>query len=378
MGIEIVVIDHHTAKTGDVVSWENISIPLYGSREEFFEGVSSFLHQRYDLVYGDQDPDGAMASAIYALGKEQVPDIVCMRGDLDSGRLAALEERGVEKVLCLDWFGIYDSDLSEAKRVTLLNPVYSGLPHELCATQIVYESMRPSIDPALQETAMTLAAIGIVSDYCVGEAHHIIRELATGHPDLFADVITLLDNGQLTRYSVFRTGFDSLSDMAWAPYIFDGDRGAEKMISLIAEHSPFTVRDLFSGSENPAARYLHEQGMRLQEVLAKEWKHLEKTAEIDDTFIIFEPLSQSKGLVQKFSSKVADRNPGKVVMVRIEMEPGTYKYSLRRRDLDVDLGSIVKEMGVGGGIPPAAGCTVEDSGRFEKAFRERVLSVLDN
>ncbi len=92
--------------------------------------------------------------------------------------------------------------------------------------------------------------------------------------------------------------------------------------------------------------------------------------------LVYEPLSDSRGLVQKFSSIVADENADSIILVRIRLEDGRYKYSLRRRDIDVDLGALVAEMRVGGGIPPAAGCTVDNPEQFEQDFKERVLKLL--
>ncbi len=383
IGIQVVVIDHHTAKKDKVLGWDNITIPITtgGSpaeqREEFFEHARGYLQEPFDHVFADQDPDGAMAAAIYCLHQHTRPNISCMRGSLDSGKLRELEGHGVKRVLCPDWFGVYDSDLSAAESVVLLNPAYSGLPHELCATHIIYEAVRPLLRPSMAETALALAAIGIVSDYCVDEAHHILRELCGLYPGYFGDALDMLDAGTLTRHSVFDTMFNGLSDMAWAPYILNGDKGSEEMVRLIAEHAPFTAQDLILGNRsNPAVAYMKDKWDEFTLMLNEEEAHFDETARFDSPLIIYEPKSPSKGLVQKFSSKVADRHPGNIIMVRTPIDGGTYKYSLRRRDVDIDLGALVTEMGVGGGIPPAAGCTVDDPAAFERDFKKRVKKIL--
>lgn len=372
MGIELVVIDHHEPRGPSPEAMEEYHIPTAEDREAFFGIVSDCLEQPFDLVFADQDPDGSLAAAIYGLSAERRPDITCMRGDFDSAALKTLESEGVKRVLCLDWYGVYTSDLSAAERVTVLNPLFSGLPSTLCTTHIVYEAVRQSIGSASADTALALAAIGIASDYCTESALGLFKEIAYGYPEYFKDVLQLLRKGELDKYTVFGTRFRELSEMVWAPYILNGSEGSEKMVNAILDNGTFGIGGMLRGSRNPAVVYMRGEWEKFQELIEAEWVYFDATAEIEPPFIVYEPReTRYAGIVQKFSSMVADKYEDSIVMARVPVEGGT-KYSFRRRRFDIDLGGILKEMGVGGGHPEAAGCIVPDAGEFEGEFKKRV------
>ena len=159
--------------------------------------------------------------------------------------------------------------------------------------------------------------------------------------------------------------------MAWAPYILQGDQGAEEMVRVLVQNPGYSVAGFLRGSRNPAVKFLRSQWAEFTALLREERQHFERTARFDAPLIIYQPKSPLKGLVQKFSSILADEHADSVVLVKTPLD-GKWKYSLRRRNLELDLGAIVKEMGVGGGIPPAAGCTTDNPEGFEQEFGERV------
>ncbi len=99
MGIEIVVVDHHTARESEMHGLENVRMPAAEDNGGFIELVREYLRHSYGLVLGDQDHDGAMAAAIYALSRDEPQNIKCMRGDLDTEQLQAYEAEGITRIL---------------------------------------------------------------------------------------------------------------------------------------------------------------------------------------------------------------------------------------------------------------------------------------
>ena len=365
MTIDLVVLDHHTARVQDLPA----SVFLSKTPDEgaFYDLCQDYLLEEYDLVLADQDPDGSMAAALYLLGTGESPRLASMRGDLTAAKLAEYEQQGIKRILALDWYSVYTSDLGAAS-VTVLNPVISGMPHTVCATQMVYEALFPFAE---EESALALAAMGIVSDYGTESALPLFREIARLHPKHFGDLADLVSRGTLDRYTAFDTRLKDLSEMAWAPYILQGDQGAEEMVRVLVQNPGYSVAGFLRGSRNPAVKFLRSQWAEFTALLREERQHFERTARFDAPLIIYQPKSPLKGLVQKFSSILADEHADSVVLVKTPLD-GKWKYSLRRRNLELDLGAIVKEMGVGGGIPPAAGCTTDNPEGFEQEFGERV------
>ncbi len=377
MGIELVVIDHHAPKNnGRTYNVENLTIPIADDREEFIGMVRDYLTDSYDLILADQDPDGSIATAIYGLSTDNVPEIHCIGGELNARDLRKMEKDGIKKVLCMDWHDVYYSDLSEADSVTVLNPVFSGLSHTVCTTQNVYEAVRPNLKNGSKDSALALATIGIASDYCTTEpSHYLFQELAEQNSEDFDDVLKLLTRKKLNEYSIFDTEFKKLSEMMWAPYIFEGSSGSEEMIKHIIDNPGFSVGGLLRGSRNAAVRYIREQWEYWLDEVDAEWVFFEATAIEDGDLIIYEPRNlEYLGFVQKFSSMIADEYDDKVVLVRIPQGKGT-KYSLRRRKYDIDLGEMLAEMGYSGGHPEAAGCIVQDPKVFEEEIKRHVASA---
>ena len=255
MGIELVVVDHHEPRASSEGK-ENYFIPTATDKDMFMGMVSEYLRMPYDRVFADKNPDGSIASAIYGLSAETRPDITCMRGSLDSASLKRLERQGVKRVLALGWDEVYSTDVSAAERVVVLNPLFSELPSTLCTTHIVYEAVRQFIGSESADTALALAAIGIVSDYCTGSALGLFKEIAYEYPEYFKDVLQLLRKGELDQYSVFGTRFKELSEMVWSPYILNGSEGSEKMINAIIDNGTFGVGGMLRGSRNPAVVYM--------------------------------------------------------------------------------------------------------------------------
>ncbi len=371
MGIELVVVDHHEPRASSEGK-ENYFIPTATDKDMFMGMVSEYLRMPYDRVFADKNPDGSIASAIYGLSAETRPDITCMRGSLDSASLKRLERQGVKRVLALGWDEVYSIDVSAAERVVVLNPLFSELPSTLCTTHIVYEAVRQFIGSESADTALALAAIGIVSDYCTGSALGLFKEIAYEYPEYFKDVLQLLRKGELDQYSVFGTRFKELSEMVWSPYILNGSEGSEKMINAIIDNGTFGVGGMLRGSRNPAVVYMRGEWEKFQELIEAEWVYFEATAAMDSPFIVYEPReTKYAGIVQKFSSMVADKYEDSIVMARVPVEGGT-KYSIRRRKSDIDLGALLADMGHSGGHPEAAGCVVPDAEEFEEKFKKRV------
>ncbi|MCH8286725.1 DHH family phosphoesterase, partial [candidate division KSB1 bacterium] len=84
------------------------------------------------------------------------------------------------------------------------------------------------------------------------------------------------------------------------------------------------------------------------------------------------PRYQSENFIREFSNVIKDRNIDSIIMMKVPVKNNRFKYSIRRGELEIDLGGILEAMGVGGGNPFAAGCTVKNPDSFEIAFLKKV------
>jgi hypothetical protein len=366
--VTLIVIDHHHS---DFVDKDKVEIPTFATEEEFIEYLEPFLQRDYDLLLSDADPDGYLSATLYCLNKGiEEPNYKCFRVPITKEHLQIYEKNGVQSIIAFDWFPLYGTDASLFDRVILLNPRYSKLFENTSSTELVYRAS------ANKTTFMKdLNAIGVVSDYGMTSGMNTVLDTIARYPVLLNDIKTLADENKINRYNVFQSKFAALSEMYWAPYIIDGEEGANELVRCLTSAQPFTYWDLFNYAHHPAIEYLrkmyHKYQRMEQEELARYQTHKKEVGNV----IIYEPKSSSPGFIQKFSSNLCNDIRGKVFLLKIKIN-GRTKYSGRQHGLLIDLGKIFEELGIGGGHPQASGGMTDDPEGFESAFIERVKTEL--
>jgi nanoRNase/pAp phosphatase (c-di-AMP/oligoRNAs hydrolase) len=91
--------------------------------------------------------------------------------------------------------------------------------------------------------------------------------------------------------------------------------------------------------------------------------------------ILYSPHYQSENLIRELSNIIKDNNIESVIMMKVPAGNNMMKYSIRRGELEIDLGTLLKDMDVGGGNPYAAGCIVRNHEKFEKEFFKRLADL---
>ena len=369
--VTLVVIDHHRS---DYLDKSHVEIPTFASEDEFITAVARHVQNDYDLLLSDADPDGYLSALIFALSKGTRGaqyQYRCYRVPLTKEIIDIFHNNGITTIIAFDWFPIYACDLSIFDRVVLLNPTYSKLFEHTSTSELVYRALAHKTD-----FMEDLNAIGVVCDYGVQSGAKTIERTIARYPKIFASLLEPAQTGKLNRYNVYESPFSELTEMYWAPYIVNGERGAQELVSLILANEPFTFADLFNYSHHPVVKYIRGMHAKLSEMLRSEQGRYHDKKIENGAVIIYEPAVNSPGFVQKFSSMLCQHTIGKVFMIKTKIN-GNTKYSVRHRGLHLDLGRILHEMGVGGGHPEAAGALVKDPEGFELAFIERVKNELN-
>ena len=178
-----------------------------------------------------------------------------------------------------------------------------------------------------------------------------------------------------------------LTDMLWAPYVLEGEQGTTELVYTLLQNPSFTYNEIFSPSQNPAVIYLQEKLNEYQHIMEKEIQRFEKKKTVKDIFLIYEPEGSELRLSSKLSSILCDLNPDHIIIFRTRSSSikGSYKYSLRRGNLKVNLAKIAEETAKkfppaqGGGHPEAAGAyNITDAEAFEEEFMEATKRELRN
>ncbi|MFH0961426.1 MAG: hypothetical protein V1820_01965 [archaeon] len=404
MAINVTIIDHHRTGGRELKKeWapsEGFSVPELADdsavREKVWEHIDP-ERNRPDLVIGDTDPDGLSSLALYSLlfsPPSERPRMVSTRRNLDSGWLSGLGLTGDGRILEFDRYMIYYTNYSKPPgffgKVTLLNPTVSGMSDRFCGTNIVYQAVLPHIPENLRETALTVAAIGVASDYGASspQGDAVLREFAGEYADCVPKLSALFERGgKVTDQQVMATEMGRLSDIFWAPLVITGDDGSYKSAGLIADNPGFSVRDLLrnEGSGNPAVAHFRQYEQLLEAEMRRELASFGRNAKFvhdpanPDEGIIFHVMeSQYPLLGSLISTRVSDKFPGYVVAWGNWRPDGTLGYSLRRQvdsRTGVNLGAIASEMGFGGGSPSGAGARgITDRETFETEFARRVYA----
>ncbi|GEM_PF-5293158 len=370
--MELIVVNHHQS-SHDFSQLPNARVIKGRTVKEFYRNAKEVLDQDVDMVISDQDPDGLTSIIVYGL-QHKIKNIRCTRNVLTKEDVQRLEADGIEKILALDWYPFRTSALDAFEKVYFIIPQYSGLPN-VNSSEIVFQSLDPE-----NSFARDMSAIGTVCDYLVETAMEKIVTVVHNYPTLFFDLLPLLKENEITRYNVFESRFKELSYMFWAPFVLEGEEGCVKFLQVITSSPPFGLDELFLESPHPAVNYLQKGLDKLQALFNEELQHFEAEKKTMGDVIVYQPKSEGN-ITAFFANNITNSYADNILMIKTpnKENPQKWKYSIRRRNLDINIGLVLEEMQAGetrGGHPEAAGVTgVKDTDKFEYDFLKRIESM---
>ena len=371
MSITATIIDHHKIPVPEFIHLPQVNIVMGYDQENYFENVQPYVNTDYELVFSDENPDALFAAMIYLLSRPSPLAYTCFTRELKAAECGKITAAGVQNVVIFNCLNIYHSDTDLLSPITLINPHESGLSN-ISASQIVYKAVE-NPTPFMRD----LAAIAVVMDYTMDESFETIVEVVSAYPETFADLQERIKNITLNKYNVHQSAFGELTALYSAPSILYGTKGGEELVDRLVNNLPYTIPELLSGSApNETISYLHQCAGEYKAILASEHKRFESEKLIKRSVIIYSPQYQSENFVREFANIIKDNNVNSIVMMKMQTKTNQYKYSIRRGELNIDLGALLEEMRVGGGNPFAAGCTVGSPDEFEKGFLKKVDEIL--
>jgi len=369
--MNLTILDHHNDPDSQIIHRDNVKIIFAHDQETFYQNVGEFINKEYDLVLIDQNHDSFITGIIHLLQRGKKAKFRCSSDALKKSYIEELKNEGIENILSINSRRIYGSDLDEFESIILINPHETGLSNISCC-QILYSSLSDK-----NEFSRDLSGIGITSDYTLDEGYSIIIEILKSYNDIFPDLMQRASELSLNKYNIMDSEFGKLSQMFWAPCVLEQEKGVEELVHAIISNPAFSYRELLSAHKTQSICYLCEKWEQFKKILEKEKKTFVKNKTEEGKFIIYEPEYKSENFIREFSNIIKNENIDKIVIIKTEVEEGKIKYSVRRGEIEVDLGNILKELGFGGGNPFAAGCTVEKEDNFEEKFVEKVKGIIE-
>ena len=369
--MNLTIFDHHKDPDTPIIHRSNVRIIFANTTDDYYPTVHEFLNKPFDYILVDQDHDSMITGILHLLSIEEKPDYKCFSGALKKNFIQKSMDDGKSNIISFNSLRVYNSDLDEFDTITLINPHETGMPNISCC-QILYKAMGKS-----ETLWRDLAGIGITSDYTLEEGYDIIIEILKAYKNIFPDLTKRAIELSLNKYNILDSAFGNISQMLWAPVVLENEEGVEEIIRIIVENPEFTYADLLEKSENPVSQYLHRQWEKYSEILEKEKELFSSNKVEDGKFVIYEPEYKSTNFIREFSNMVKDENIDKIIIMKTKAGEGKLKYSIRRGELNVDLGMTLKNMGKGGGNPFAAGCTVNIDDNFEEEFIANVKPLIE-
>jgi len=368
--MDLTIFNHHKEADPDFLKRNNLKIIFANNQDEFYQNLQEIFSHDYDYVLLDQNHDSFLTSIIYLLHKKNDIRFKCFSSPLSKAYIENLKGEGVKHLLSINSRNSYNSDFNEFETITLVNPHETGLSNISCC-QILFNSLSERDD-----FSRDLTGIGIISDYTLEEGYEIIVDILKSYQDIFPELLKRVAEISLNKYNIHDSVFGELSRMFWAPCVLEEAQGVENLVQKITENPGFTYRDLLEGSKNPSVQFICEQWDKHKKILEKERNVFIKKRIEEGNFLIYEPEYKSENFVREFSNIIKDKNIDKIVIMKTDIGEGKTKYSIRRGELEVDLGAILRDLGMGGGNPFAAGCTVGKDENFEEKFIEAVNKVI--
>ena len=366
MSFQVTLLDHHIIPDSRFVHNSKVKVVLGYDQDNYYQNTAEYLNKKFDFIFLDENPDAMLSAAIYLLSQDKKPQFKCLPRDLKEKDFDKLKTGGKKNILIFNCLKAYFSNFGSVDEIILINPHESGLQN-ISASEIIYKTIKEPT-PFMRD----LASISIILDYTLDEAFETVLEAVNAYPDIFADILEKIKNLTLNKYNIHDSEFSILTSMFRAPSILYGIKGVDQLIDYLLKNDSFTLKDMLNGSANETIKYLKDCSTKYLSIIDDELKFLDEEKKIHGKVMIYTPHFHSENFIREFSNLVKDRNIDSIVMFKTPTKDNKTKYSVRRGELNVNLGKILSDMGVGGGNPFAAGCTVDNGEEFEKEFLYKI------
>lgn len=366
MGINLTIIDHHILPNASFIHNPKVKMVFGYDQENYFKNIKEHIDRDFDYVFFDENPDAFISASLYLKSREKRPMFKCLPRALNKKDFGKLESAGLKDVVSFNCLWIYESDIDYVDSVTLVNPHESGLEN-ISASHMMYKTLSATTD-----FMRDLAGIAVVMDYTLDAAFDLIFSIVKAYPELFKDVAERIENITLNKYNLQDTKFGDITAMMRAPSILYGVKGVDNLVEFLVQGKPFTMNDLMDNDPETGTGYLRDTHEKYVSIFEEEMELFEKEKTVQDVVVSYAPHFHSQNFVREFANRIKDRNIDSIIVIKTPTADKRTKFSIRRGELNIDLGKTLEEMGVGGGNPFAAGCTVDDAAEFEKAFMRKV------
>jgi len=369
---DLIVVDHHPK---EFKFPSNVTIIKGENYEEFYKNARPYVEQKVDYIIADEDPDGYLSTALYLLHQKDCSDIkyTFHRGG-DLQEILDLLHNGVKKIMVLDWFQIYNLDLSHFDNVVIINPHFAGLKPFVNTSELLLLSF--SSYTVFEED---LSALASICDACVEVVPETMAHIMDRYKGVLPEANRLFHEGKLDRFHIHETGLEILKDMVWS--VTFKEEGPLKLVKKIIAGNFFTFSDLVKGSSQSAIAFMNSCYKRAYLIISNEIKRFEEQKRpLNSLIFVYEPAIKDPIYLSQFATKISFLHQDHFILITSKQRNGLYKYSLRfnNDNIEIDLGKLIDKLAAsgldirGGGHSRAASCYVRDQDEFEQAFLKEV------
>ena len=297
------------------------------------------LNKKVDkIVTGTTEKSDEIISAIKNYNKVIIVDIGI---DLLFKELNKLDK----EILYIDHHLTVDKKLSE--NIVYINPRLEDDRTYQPATYVVYKFFSQLVDLSDKEW---LAVVGTIGDYGYEDCR-----------DLLDRYIKVKEKGDIWKTKYGKVVIETVGAAT--------EIGFGNLLKILIETDGFEEL-----TRNKKIKTAYKKYENLYETAKKQfWKNAEK---FDDVNLIFSVLSSKVERVgSAIATETSTKYPDKIVFL-LERIEGFYKIHARYQKGNINLGKMLREMGVGGGHGPAAGGKIKIKELND--FKRRLIKELES
>ncbi len=297
------------------------------------------LNKKIDkIVTGTTEKSDEIISAIKTYNKVIIVDIGI---DLLFKELNKLDK----EILYIDHHLTVDKKLSE--NIVYINPRLEDDRIYQPATYVVYKFFSRLVDLSDKEW---LAVVGTIGDYGYEDCR-----------DLLDRYIKVKEKGDIWKTKYGKVVIETVGAAT--------EIGFGNLLKILIETDGFEEL-----TRNKKIKTAYKKYENLYETAKKQfWKNAEK---FDDVNLIFSVLSSKVERVgSAIATETSTKYPDKIVFL-LERIEGFYKIHARYQKGKINLGKMLREMGVGGGHGPAAGGKIKIKELND--FKRRLMKELES
>ena len=250
-----------------------------------------------------------------------------------------------KEILYIDHHIPVDKELSE--NIVYINPRLEDNDIYQPATYVVYKFFSQLVDLSDKEW---LAVVGTIGDYGYEDCR-----------DLLDRYIKVKEKGGIWKTKYGKVVIETVGAAT--------EIGFGKLLEILIEADSFEEL-----SRNKGIKAAYKKYENLYESAKKQfWKNAEK---FDDANLIFSVLSSKVERVgSAIATETSTKYPDKIIFL-LERIEGFYKIHARYQRGKINLGKMLREMGVGGGHGPAAGGKIKTKELAD--FKKKLLDELES